>query len=64
VAHLSRRVTGGAFDFGSSSELNVTCDSSNNLLSESTPLDDTHTATTSYTEIAGGQNFGERQEYL
>jgi hypothetical protein len=24
VAHLSRRVTGGDFDFGSSSELNVT----------------------------------------
>jgi len=35
VAHLSRRVTGGAFDFGSSSDLNVTYDSSNNVLSES-----------------------------
>jgi hypothetical protein len=55
VAHLSRCVTGGAFDFGSSSDLNVTYDSSKNLLSESTPLDGTHTATTSYTYNSFGE---------
>jgi RHS repeat-associated protein len=55
VAHLSRCVTDGAFEFGSSSELNVTYDSSNNLLSESIPLDATHTATTSYTYTSFGE---------
>jgi YD repeat-containing protein len=55
VAHLSRCVTGGAFDFGSSSDLNVTYDSSNNVLSESIPLDGAHTATTSYTYNSFGE---------
>jgi YD repeat-containing protein len=55
VAHLSRRVTGGAFDFGSSSDLKVTYDSLNNVLSESIPLDGTHTATTSYTYNSFGE---------
>jgi len=49
VAHLSRCVTDGAFCFWFLLRTERHHDTANNLLSELTPLDGTHTATTSYT---------------
>jgi YD repeat-containing protein len=55
VAHLSRRVTGGAFSFWFLLRTERHHDTANNLLSELTPLDGTHTATTSYTYNSFGE---------